>query len=82
MEYKQNKELSAEEQMVIAFPEVQAVKIDGDVEFLILACDGIWDVMTNEQAVRFVRERIVMGFTLTDVSALCGSDTCDGCCVV
>jgi len=30
---------------------------DGD-EFLILACDGIWDCLTNEQAVEFVRERI------------------------
>lgn len=27
-------------------------------EFIILACDGIWDCLTNEQAVEYVRIRI------------------------
>jgi serine/threonine protein phosphatase PrpC len=27
-------------------------------EFFILACDGIWDCLTNIQAVKYVRERI------------------------
>jgi serine/threonine protein phosphatase PrpC len=26
--------------------------------FIILACDGIWDVMTNEQVASFVSKRI------------------------
>ena len=32
--------------------------ITNDTQFLLLACDGIWDVMTNQEAVDFVRERI------------------------
>jgi hypothetical protein len=28
-------------------------------EFIILACDGIWDVMTSQQAVNFVRRRLL-----------------------
>lgn len=27
-------------------------------EFVILGCDGIWDCLTNEQAVEYVRQRI------------------------
>ncbi len=27
-------------------------------EFFILGCDGIWDCLTNEQAIAYVRERI------------------------
>jgi serine/threonine protein phosphatase PrpC len=27
-------------------------------EFVVLACDGLWDVMSSEEAVAFVRERL------------------------
>ena len=32
--------------------------ITSDHEFLLLACDGIWDVLTNQEVVEFVRARI------------------------
>lgn len=32
-----------------------------DWEFIVLACDGIWDVMTNEDVLQFCRARIGMG---------------------
>ncbi len=32
--------------------------MEPDDEFLILGCDGIWDCLSNENAVKFVRERI------------------------
>lgn len=42
----------------IAFPEVQQFPITEEWEFVILACDGIWDVMTSEEVVNFVRTRL------------------------
>lgn len=41
-----------------AFPEVQQFPITEEWEFVILACDGIWDVMTSEEVVDFVRTRL------------------------
>lgn len=38
-------------QFVVAEPEIQDLKIDEEFELLVLASDGIWDVIPNEDAV-------------------------------
>ncbi|KAG7995746.1 hypothetical protein I3843_01G124400 [Carya illinoinensis] len=38
-----------------AEPDVQQVVLTADDEFLIIGCDGIWDVMSSQYAVSFVR---------------------------
>ncbi len=35
-------------------PELFRYKIESNDKFLILACDGLWDVVTNEEAVNFI----------------------------
>lgn len=42
-------------QFVVADPEIQEEKVDSSLEFLILASDGLWDVVTNEEAVSMVK---------------------------
>ena len=39
---------------VSAFPEVRSYEINPQLDFIITACDGIWDCMTSQQAVDFV----------------------------
>lgn len=56
--YKQNEEKKPEDQIVTAYPDVEIVDLTSDHEFIVLACDGIWDVMSNERVVDFVRQRI------------------------
>ncbi|KAI4987291.1 hypothetical protein ZWY2020_020091 [Hordeum vulgare] len=41
---------------LIAEPEFQQTILTEDDEFLIIGCDGIWDVMTSQQAVTLVRK--------------------------
>ncbi|XP_074580141.1 putative protein phosphatase 2C 52 [Curcuma longa] len=42
-------------QFVLAEPEIQEQVVDEDLEFLVLASDGLWDVVPNEDAVSLVR---------------------------
>uniref|UniRef100_A0A061S238 protein-serine/threonine phosphatase n=1 Tax=Tetraselmis sp. GSL018 TaxID=582737 RepID=A0A061S238_9CHLO len=58
LKYKCNTELARKDQIITAQPDVLAEAIGPGDEFLILACDGIWDVMSNQDAVDFVKERI------------------------
>lgn len=32
-----------------------------DHEFVVLACDGIWDVMSNQEVIDFCRDRLAAG---------------------
>jgi len=56
-EYKSDKALPPNKQMITAFPEINKMNRE-EAKFLILACDGIWDCMTNQQAVDFVNGRL------------------------
>jgi len=57
-EYKQDKNLSPKDQMITAYPEINIEIIDDNCEFIILACDGIWDCLTPQEACDFVRTRL------------------------
>ena len=46
-EYKLDSSLPVDKQMIIAWPEIRVAKRAPENEFLILACDGIWDCMTS-----------------------------------
>jgi len=58
LEYKQNKNLKPEEQMITANPDIKVVDFTEDIDFVIIGCDGIWDCLTNQQACDFVQKRL------------------------
>lgn len=41
---------------VTSFPDVKKVPLSSDIDFIIIACDGIWDCFTNEEAIAFSRK--------------------------
>ena len=49
-EYKLNNDISAKDQMITAYPEINIEKIDDSVDFIIIGCDGIWDCLTPQEA--------------------------------
>jgi serine/threonine protein phosphatase PrpC len=64
--YKGNTEVSATEHAVICIPDICVQKRDkkGD-EVLVLACDGVWDVISNEESVAYMASVVLPGQSLT-----------------
>ncbi|XP_058234724.1 protein phosphatase, Mg2+/Mn2+ dependent, 1Ab isoform X2 [Hemibagrus wyckioides] len=63
------------EQLVSPEPEVYEIERSDEDEFVVLACDGIWDVMTNEELCDYVRSRLEV---TEDLETVCNEivDTC------
>lgn len=57
-EFKKSPELSPEQQIVTAYPDVTVHELTDDDEFLVIACDGIWDCQSSQAVVEFVRRGI------------------------
>jgi serine/threonine protein phosphatase PrpC len=51
-----------------AKPSIKEFELDSNVEFVILACDGLWDVMRPEQATKFVSRRLKENLPLKEVT--------------
>jgi len=43
LNFKNNQNLKFYEQAVTAYPEITKMKITKDIEFILMACDGVWD---------------------------------------
>ena len=74
-DYKRSPQLPPQEQLVSPEPEITIMDRKQDDEFLVLACDGIYDVMSNEDVVKYVRKRLTLE---DDLRTVCSSliDTC------
>ena len=49
LKYKCNQELPPAQQIITAEPDVCRVQLQPGDRFLLLACDGVWDVLTNQE---------------------------------
>ncbi|XP_029951412.1 protein phosphatase 1G [Salarias fasciatus] len=56
--YKRNKALPPEEQMISAMPDVKVLTLNEEHDFMVIACDGIWNVLSSQEVVDFISERI------------------------
>merc|ERR1712166_679411 len=74
--YKQAKNVEAAKQAVTVDPDFIIHERTENDEFLILACDGIWDVMSNDECSAYVRSKMSEGYH--DLDYICEAliDTC------
>ena len=61
LRYKMNAQLEPKDQIITAEPDVVLEELRPGDRFIVMACDGIWDVMSSQQVVDFVNERLDKG---------------------
>ncbi|TKR77000.1 hypothetical protein L596_018053 [Steinernema carpocapsae] len=59
--YKKNISIPLKDQMISALPDVKIETLTEDDTFLVVACDGIWNSMSSQQVINFVKERLDNG---------------------
>jgi len=60
-DYKSNAELSASRQAVVCTPDIEVRERDDEEDmYLVLACDGVWDVMSNDEVGAFVARQVAI----------------------
>ncbi|PAA80126.1 hypothetical protein BOX15_Mlig000843g4 [Macrostomum lignano] len=59
--FKRSGKRPPSEQMVTADPSVCVQTITNSMEFVVMASDGVWEVMSNQEVVSFVRSRLARG---------------------
>lgn len=67
LEYKQRHDLPPEKQVVCSTPDIVTMELKPQDSFVVIACDGIWDVKTNDEVCRFVVARLRAGLPLARV---------------
>ncbi|KAM4770686.1 protein phosphatase 1G isoform 2-T2 [Rhinophrynus dorsalis] len=56
--YKRNKNLPPEEQMISALPDIKVLTLNEEHDFMVIACDGIWNVMSSQEVVDFIQDKL------------------------
>jgi serine/threonine protein phosphatase PrpC len=44
--------------LVIATPEITMIELTGEEEFILLASDGLYDVLNDQEAIDFLRKKM------------------------
>eukprot|EP00922_Rhytidocystis_sp_ex-Travisia-forbesii_P059440 GHVS01088145.1.p1 GENE.GHVS01088145.1~~GHVS01088145.1.p1 ORF type:complete len:306 (+),score=48.19 GHVS01088145.1:41-919(+) len=66
--YKSYPSLPAECQIVTAYPEIMSTSVQPDTdEFMVIGCDGIWEFLSSQAVIDFVRQRIASCNNLSDI---------------
>ena len=74
--YKRNGNLPASEQKISSLPDLVEEDLIPEDEFIVLACDGLFELLTSQQVVDFVRAGISRGMKLDKIAEALLDECC------
>ncbi len=69
MNFKNNPNLKFYEQAVTAYPEITKMKITKDIDFIIMACDGVWDCVDIQKLCEHISMKLKSNVKISDIIA-------------
>ena len=67
--FKNNRNLKRHEQAVTVYPEVKMMKISKDMEFIVMACDGVWDCVDDDKLCKYISKNLKEGKRIAEIIA-------------
>jgi len=58
LRYKKNAWLAPEEQIICSTPDIRTFRRRPNDEFMVIACDGVWDVLSSQEVVDCIRPQV------------------------
>jgi len=68
LEYKKNTNLKPEAQLISGYPDVDVHQIKPEDQFLVMGCDGIWELNDNDQVCKIVLEKLSTNAKLSEIA--------------
>lgn len=56
--YKQNKKLTLQEQAITSFPDINTYVINDQTDFVVMGCDGIWEMQNCQEIVNEIYKKL------------------------
>jgi protein phosphatase 1G len=67
LEYKSNLKLSPDQQMITSYPDITKRCLN-EVDFIVIACDGVWDCKSSQEVVDYIYQRIGIADKLSSIT--------------
>ena len=68
LEYKKNPSLKPQEQLISAYPDIVTHTIKAEDAFLVMGCDGIWEIMNQDEICETAESKMKTSSKLTEVA--------------
>jgi len=65
--FKNNKNLNFYEQSVTSYPEITKLKITKEIDFILMACDRVWDCVDAQKICEYVSIKLKSNDKISDI---------------
>ncbi|EGR33249.1 protein phosphatase 2c, putative [Ichthyophthirius multifiliis] len=84
LQYKNNKNLTVDKQLIIAVPDIKVKKIEKEDKFIIIGCDGVWETLSDKKICRICDTQLQNGIGAEKIveellDLMIAPDTLSGC---